>query len=113
MDLTAQFESSSTAFPQKAVEDSIAKALDDQAGTQSILHGDPNTLPSVGSWEPEIDSLVVVEIICAIEEQLGVSLPQSFIPRGGYASKEDCTADLVGQAKAVWDASVVSETVHA
>jgi acyl carrier protein len=113
MSLSAQFRSSSTGFPQTAIEDCIAKALEDQASTQSILHGNPSTPPSAGSWEPEIDSLVVVEIICAIEEQLGVSLPQSFIPRGGYSSKEDCTADLVGQAKAAWDASVVRETVHA
>lgn len=108
-----QFQSSSTGFPQKAVEDCVATALNDQAGTQSILQGCPSTTPTGGSWEPEVDSLVVVEIICAIEEQLGMSLPQSFIPRGGYASKEECTTDLVGQAKAVWDANVVLETVNA
>ena len=109
MIMSAQFTAGAQAFPQKAVEGCITSALDDQAGTQAILHGSSAS----GSWEPEIDSLVVVEIICAIEEQLGLNLPQSFIPRGGYSRKADCISDLVGQAKAVWDANVVSEKVHA
>lgn len=109
----AQFAGASTAFPLKAVTDCIEAALADQAGTQSVLQGNLAKVSTPGSWEPEIDSLVTVELICAIEEQLGVTLPQTFIPRGGYASKAECVADLVQQTKAVWEASVAQETVDA
>jgi acyl carrier protein len=56
----------------------------------------------VSACEPEIDSLVVVEIICAIEEILGVSLPPTFSPRGGYDDVEACVADLLDVARTVW-----------
>jgi acyl carrier protein len=55
------------------------------------------------AWEPEIDSLVAVELICAIEEQLGLRLPAAFAPRGGYGSAEDCVRDLLAKTEAVWN----------
>jgi acyl carrier protein len=55
------------------------------------------------SWEPEIDSLVVVEVICAIEELLGIKIPPTFSPTGGYDSAEACVNDLMSEAEAAWD----------
>ncbi len=113
MSSAATFSKGSTGFPQTAVEAAINTALSDQVATQATLKGNLAKAASLGSWELEIDSLVVVELICAVEEQLGVALPQSFIPRGGYATKAECVADLVAQTKAVWAAKVAQESINA
>jgi len=92
------------AFPRSAVEARLRAALATQAIDQAILRDRPPPL-SLGrsTWEPEIDSLVVVELICAVEEQLGLNLPASFAPRGGYNSAEECIRDLLTKAEAVWN----------
>jgi acyl carrier protein len=93
-------------FPAREVEDCIRQALDQQVGTQVVLR------PRVASaCEPEIDSLVVVEVICAIEEILGVSIPPTFIPRGGYGDVDACVSDLLAEARAVW-VHLVEEKQH-
>lgn len=84
-------------FPARDIERCIRDALADQAAAQNALR--PR---QVSACEPEIDSLVVIEIICAIEEALGVSLPDSFVPRGGYDETEVCVADLMAKTQAVW-----------
>lgn len=84
-------------FPARDVESCIRDALAEQAKAQSILR--PR---ATSACEPEIDSLVVVEIICAIEEVLGVTLPPTFAPRGGYDDVEGCVADLLSVSRAVW-----------
>jgi acyl carrier protein len=92
------------AFPRVAVEARLRAALDTQAADQAVLRDRPPPAPMARSaWEPEIDSLVAVELICAIEEQLGLKLPASFAPRGGYASAEDCVRDLMAKTEAVWN----------
>lgn len=94
-------------FPAQEVERCIRDALDEQVEAQSMLR------PRMASaCEPEIDSLVVVEIICAIEELLGVSLPPSFVPRGGYEDAETCVAELMVQTRAVWFDLVKEEQHH-
>ena len=54
------------------------------------------------SWEPEIDSLVAVEVLCAVEELLGVRIPATFSPKGGYGSAEAFVNDLMSEAKVAW-----------
>jgi acyl carrier protein len=95
-------------FPAAEVAACIRDALADQAADQALLRpGRATTATPVAprSWEPEIDSLVVVEVICAIEELLGVTLPATFAPRGGYASVDECVNDLVSEAQATWNAA--------
>ena len=87
----------SGAFPAADVERCIRAALDAEHAAQQVLR------PRVASaCEPEVDSLVVVEVICAIEEYLGVSLPASFAPRGGFEDVEQCVAGLLAETRAVW-----------
>lgn len=84
-------------FPAEEVEACIRDSLHAQAGSQAALR------PGVASaCEPEIDSLVVVEVICAVEELLGMSLPASFSPRGGYEDVAACVADLITKTRAAW-----------
>lgn len=94
-------------FPAQDIERCIRDTLADQAGAQNVLRPRP-----VSACDPEIDSLVVVEIIVAIEELLGVSLPPSFSPRGGYEDTEACVADLMAETRAVWTEIVKEEQHH-
>jgi acyl carrier protein len=98
-------ESPSVVFPAADVEACIRDALADQAADQAILRpGRAATVAPVAprSWEPEIDSLIVVEVICALEELLGIEIPATFSPKGGYESAEGCINDLMSEAKAAW-----------
>ena len=98
-------ESRSAVFPTAEVEACIRDALADQASDQAVLRpGRATTATPVAprSWEPEIDSLVVVEVICAVEELLGIEIPATFSPKGGYDSTEACVNDLMSEARAAW-----------
>jgi hypothetical protein len=102
------------AFPAAQVEACIRDALAHQAADQAILRPHPSTpgvVPSP-SWEPEVDSLVAVEIICSVEEMLGLKLPATFSPRGGYDSAEACVNDLMSQAQVVWEQSTKETQTH-
>jgi acyl carrier protein len=92
------------AFPRAAAEARLRSELAVQGADQSILRDrEPPPRSTRASWEPEIDSLVVVELICALEEQLGLKLPISFAPRGGYESEEACIRDLLAKTETVWN----------
>jgi acyl carrier protein len=90
-------------FPADQVEECIKGALADQAADQAVLRpGRPVTSGAARSWEPEIDSLVVLEVISAVEELLGIDLPATFSPKGGYNSVESCVTDLISEARTAW-----------
>jgi acyl carrier protein len=94
-------------FPAAEVEACIRAVLADQAADQAVLRPDQGTATAAPvaprSWEPEIDSLVVVEVICVVEELLGIEISPTFSPKGGYDSSETCINDLLSEAKAAWD----------
>ena len=99
-------KSRSAVFPSAEVEACIRDALAEQAKDQAVLRpGRAMTAAPVAprSWEPEIDSLVVVELICAVEELLGIMIPATFSPDGGYNTAQACINDLMSEAKATWD----------
>jgi acyl carrier protein len=98
-------EARNAVFPAGELEACIREALADQAADQAVLRpGRLTTATSVvpRSWEPEIDSLVVVEVICAVEELLGIEIPATFSPKGGYDSADACVNDLMSEAKTAW-----------
>lgn len=109
-------KSRSTVFPAAEVEACIRHALTNQAVDQAALHAGrgPTTAAPVAprSWQPEIDSLVVVEVICAIEELLGIEIPPTFSPKGGYESAEACINDLMSEAKGAWDELTKEKGTH-
>jgi acyl carrier protein len=84
-------------FPAAEVETCVREALEAERDSQAVLR---ERVPS--ACEPEVDSLVVVEVICAIEEALGIELPTTFAPRGGYEDVESCVEDLVAKTRVVW-----------
>ncbi len=94
-------------FPVAAVEACIRDALAAQGETQQLLRPENRS-----SCEPHVDSLVVVELMCAIEQMLGVLLPISFVPRGGYENVESCVSDLISQTRGIWVELVNQEEEH-
>jgi acyl carrier protein len=106
-------ESRGTVFPAGEVEACIREALANQAADQAVLRSARHQQTSTSrSWEPEIDSLVAVEVICAVEELLGINLPETFSPKGGYASVDACVDDLMAEAKAVWPEATKEKETH-
>jgi hypothetical protein len=96
-------QSRSAVFPAAQVEACIRDALAVQAADQAVLRpGRAAQSAAPRSWEPEIDSLVVVEVICAVEELLGIDLPATFSPKGGYDGVEACIDDLISEARVAW-----------
>ena len=92
------------AFPRANVEARLRAELATHAADQAVLRDRPlPASPARSAWEPEIDSVVVVDLICAVQEQLGMKLPASFAPRGGYDSQDDCIRDLLAKSEAVWN----------
>lgn len=103
---TAVSTTQSAAFPAAQVDACIRDTLAIQAADQAILRPTRSQIPGIvptNSWEPEIDSLVAVEVICAVEELLGIKLPATFSPKGGYDSTEACVNDLLSEASAAWN----------
>jgi acyl carrier protein len=94
-------------FPAKDIEACIRKALDEKLDAEAILRP---RMPS--ACEPEIDSLTVIEIICAIEDILGTRLPPTFAPRGGYDDVESCVTGLLAETRAAWGRALVKEEEH-
>jgi acyl carrier protein len=88
-------------FPAVEVEACIRETLGAVQSDQQVLR--PR---AASACEPDIDSLVVIEVICAIEELLGVRLPTSFAPRGGYDGLEACVSDLLAETRVAWLALV-------
>ena len=108
-------EPRSAVFPSAEVETCIRDALANQAADQAVLRpGRATTATPVAprSWEPEIDSLVVVEVICAIEEMLGITLPATFAPKGGYLSVDECVNDLMSEAHSTWKTITREDETH-
>ena len=108
-------ESLSVVFPAAEVEACIRDALADEAADQAILRpGRAATATPVAPrpWEPEIDSLVVVEVICAVEELLGIEIPATFSPKGGYDSVEARINDLMPEVKAAWTEATKEEQTN-
>ena len=91
-------------FPAQAAEaclrDAIAAAAADQAAIRTS--GGSNSGEKAAGWEPEVDSLVVLTALTALQEQFGIELPDDVVPSGGYADTEACIRHLLQRARAAW-----------
>jgi hypothetical protein len=96
--------SAAASFPKAAVEaclrDELIETVKAEAGIKGV------TLPSapvqVAKTPFQIDSLVVVSILCAVEPIVGFELPESVVRAGGYASVESALEHLIPRIEKVW-----------
>ncbi len=94
----------SPAFPSAAVEADLRAELVEAIKAEAAIKG--VTLPAASgalSQTPfQVDSLVVVSILCVIEPLVGFELPDSVVRTGGYASIEQAIGQLVPRIEAHW-----------
>lgn len=92
-------------FPAGAVEaclrDAIATAAVDREGIPGI--GEGKSGPASAGGEPEVDSIVALEAVLAVEAQFGIELRDDVVPPGGYADVEECVGSMLRAARAAFE----------
>lgn len=86
-------------FPKSQIENAIRDEIAQAAAEDDSLHGKSRS----GSWKPIVDSLVVLRVLCRIEEEVGLNLPESCVPPGGFDSVDQCVLVLLQESQKIWD----------
>lgn len=92
------------AFPTAAVEtclhDELIETIKAMAKIKGIVL--PSNLAQVRIMPVQIDSLVCVDILCAVEPIVGVELPEGVVRAGGYGSIDSAIKNLIPRIEAEW-----------
>ena len=83
-------------FPAQTLEDAIRDEI------TSAINDRPTPR---GTWEPEVDSLVMVRVVCRVEEELAIELPDDVMPSGGFDSVDYCVAVVMEACRELWGAN--------
>lgn len=93
-----------TSFPTTAVETCLHGELLHTIKSMAKIKGIP--LPSVDAqiraMPVQVDSLVCVDILCAVEPIIGIELPESVVKAGGYGSIDNAIKNLIPRIEAEW-----------
>ncbi|OJU47148.1 MAG: hypothetical protein BGN99_03765 [Alphaproteobacteria bacterium 65-37] len=91
-------------FPAAAVEASlrsqIIQAVRDEASIKGITL--PTSDVDLAKATFQVDSLVVVSILCVVEPVVGSELPESVVRTGGYRSVDSALYQLLPRIEAQW-----------
>ena len=91
-------------FPTAAVETSLRgeliQAVKDEASIRGIAL--PTSAVDIAKTTFQMDSLVVVSILCVIEPIVGFELPDSVVRTGGYTSVDSALSQLLPRIEAQW-----------
>lgn len=91
-------------FPSGAVEaclrDELIETVKAEAGIKGIAL--PDAPADIAKTSFQVDSLVVVSILCKVEPIVGFELPDSVVRAGGYASVDNALAHLLPRIEAQW-----------
>lgn len=83
-------------FPAQTLENAIREEI-----TTAV-----NDRPTPrGAWEPEIDSLTMVRVVCRVEEELAIELPDDVMPPGGFENVTHCVAVVMAASRELWKAN--------
>ena len=83
-------------FPAQTLEDAIR---------DEIVAAANNRATARGTWEPEIDSLIMVQVVCRVEEELALKLPDDVMPPGGFDSVDHFVAIVMEACREHWSAN--------
>lgn len=91
-------------FPLSAVEsklrDELLEAIKIEASIKGItLPSDPSQMAKAAV---QVDSLVVVAILCAVEPIIGFELSEDVVRAGGYKSVEGALGHLLPRLEKEW-----------
>lgn len=92
------------AFPTAAVEDDLRSELIEAIKAEAAIRGValPAATDAIAQTPFQVDSLVVVSILCVVEPLVGFELPESVVRTGGYTSVEQAIGQLVPRIEAQW-----------
>ena len=80
-------------FPAQAVETAIRNEITSAINDRPIPRA---------TWEPEVDSLVMVRVVLRVEEEFALVLPDDVMPSGGFQGVEQCVAIVMETCRKLW-----------
>jgi hypothetical protein len=94
-----------TAFPRAAVEACLRDELVETIRSIAKIKGlaVPSSHAQIGTMSVQIDSLVCVDILCAVEPVVKFELPEKVVKAGGYGSIEAAIAHMLPRIEAEWN----------
>ncbi len=92
------------AFPKAAVVKALVDELIQAAQAEAQIRGIalPPENPKIIQAPVPLDSLSVVDTLCAVEQVLNIELRESIVRTGGYNSIEDAIENLIPKIERVW-----------
>lgn len=103
--MTTTTQPFTTVFPKASVESRLRGDLLKSVAVDASLKG--ITLPSGSGAQSaapiQIDSLVVVSLLCAVEPLLGFELEDSVVKAGGYTSVDHAMDHLMPRIEKAWE----------
>jgi hypothetical protein len=93
-----------TVFPTAAVETCLRDELVETIKSLAKIKGLalPAAPAQIATTSVQIDSLVCVEILCAVEPIVGIELPEKVVKAGGYGSIDAAIKNLIPRIEAEW-----------
>lgn len=94
-----------TAFPIAAVEKALIDGLIDAVASEAAIKGYavPTKPAELAKAAVHVDSLLTVDILCAVEPIIGFELPQHVVKTGGYSSIEAAVTDVTTRIEREWN----------
>jgi hypothetical protein len=85
---------------EACLRDELIEAVRAEAAVRDVSL--PDTPTGIAAAPFEIDSLVVVSILCSVEPLVGFELPDSAVQAGGYSSVDGALGQLLPRIEALW-----------
>jgi hypothetical protein len=91
-------------FPKSAVEAALRGELIEAAKIEASIRGIalPAAPDQIAAAPVQVDSLVVVSILCTVEPIVGFEIPDSVVRAGGYVSVESALGQLLPRIEKEW-----------
>jgi hypothetical protein len=91
-------------FPRAEVETCLRAELIDAIKAEASIKGVslPDSPEQIAKMDFEIDSLVVVSILCVVESIVEFELPETVVRAGGYTSVESALKYLLPRIEQQW-----------
>ncbi len=91
-------------FPKAAIEGVLLGELVEAVKLEASIRGValPTASSQIAKASVQVDSLVVVSILCIVEPIVGFELPDSVVRAGGYVSVESALGHLLPRIEKEW-----------
>jgi acyl carrier protein len=94
------------AFPAAAIEEKLRNFFMQKIQVQSQLRGfemiEEITTDGLQIFEPDIDSITAVTVLCELETLVPFHLPENIIKYGGYQNIDECIEDIIAKLQLRW-----------